>query len=771
MISRTHLWSLLTCLIAGGIALADSPHDAQSQASDKPLFTHSVLDVAYQQYSTGPSSEGSGSPAASGYNALKSGLISLELPQANEIQRKEILNKIQDQGASNALFADEKSPWRALVIKKRVEKTVRNYLLYKYYMAFLLAAKSITQAQNEQEQASLQAEFEYVAELIQDAAQRHARKIGAGETLTSSREEIYAALEEEAQSKGRKFDQALWEKYFGQLQPISAQLKTDCNHNKVLEGEKIVYQELYGPKNTQEQSPNGSWLSGSEIKTLAAEAIQDPSDMPGQVKDVSVHALEFTSKPTLEENQLITKEISWLHAELGKNPQEFKTLFFIGFEKEWTSCLISKSGKTITLTLLDPLNKDRHKEKGIALLADAIQDALSPKASPSPNLDPFLGPKGDKKDGAAPQNYNAPLAHLKDDEIPSLQDLFGEKIPNVVNVCIKQMEQDTPKKSAGTKLKNCLLLYGPPGTGKSTIAQVMARAAGRDIVYAGGGDFRDAYQGSGKAKLDALFAEAKRRGNCIILIDEIDGTSSRLQPHGSTQEDTRAIKSLITTLDQYRQDPDIYVICTTNYPENMDPAILRRFKTIEIPLPDYQKRKKIIDYYLKKNEVVVASKTPDAVSPDFYDKLLSATEGFSGDTLGEMINSAVFEFQAGLEPEYRMNLDFRTKGIDFTNKSIFANLGELLLLPLTPLFMMIGESALDKHLYSQYMHQINLRRDLKENERKNDPTDKYAKEPSFFTRVAKRNYDHATTALENSFWQLVMQAGWKKALQAAGISL
>ena len=90
-----------------------------------------------------------------------------------------------------------------------------------------------------------------------------------------------------------------------------------------------------------------------------------------------------------------------------------------------------------------------------------------------------------------------------------------------------------------------------------------------------------------------------------IMIDEIDGTSSKIEQRGSTEEDNRALKSLITTLDQHRHDPDLFIFCTTNYPDRIDPAIMRRFTTISIPLPKLQGRKKIVERYFNLNGVKV----------------------------------------------------------------------------------------------------------------------------------------------------------------------
>lgn len=775
------------------------PHTDPKNLISEPLHTSISSNIRYSQYLSavygGNDGQGDSGKGSTGYAALNNGMISREIPFAQDQKKAELLAKMQDPALAKALFAEEGSPWRSAIIQKRVENTLKAYLedqqllhlagthtisyqditTMDFYI--LQTQKSVVVINDDIPKAQRQ-EIDYLAHLIPPAAQHlahvHAHK---DNSFKIAPDELYRALSQEAHKtpskSGVHFEKRLFDTHLASLPTLSGELKPGKNHNELYSEGILAHSATYGP--SPEEGLNGSWLSSTELKSLAEAPLMSEHPVGLTHKPSDIHFLEYSPTRPLEERLANSFELSWLRTQLEHKPKEFSTLFLISFDKEWASCFITLSQGTVHFTLVDGLNKDRHLEQGLTELADIIHEALTNKA-PAPKkknddlLKDLLTEKESSPDAKKSDvNYDAPLAHLQDDEIPTLEDLFGEKIPNTVMVSIKHMQKDAPKRSAGTKLKNCLLLYGPPGTGKSTIAQVMARKAGRSIVYAGGGDFRDAYQGSGKAKLDALFAEAKRRKS-IILIDEIDGTSSRLQPHNSTQEDNRAVKALITTLDQHRQDPDVFVICTTNYPENIDPAIMRRFKTIEITLPDYQKRKKIIDYYLKQNNIAVASRTPDALSPDFYDKLLSATDGFSGDALGEMINSAVYEFEGGLEPEHRINIDFRTKGIDLSNKSILANLGELLRLPLTPLFMMIGESALDKHVYSQYRRQIKLRDDLKENERKNDPTDKYAKEP-FFTRLAKRNWDNAGNALERGFWELIIRAGWKKAFNGLSIHI
>ncbi len=761
---------LTICLAGKFYAGPQEPELGNSSAQVDPLYSAKVLQSTYNQYRSTHSGELSlpqGS-ASSGYEALYCGLIMQSVPKAHGEQKTALFEKLQDRSACTARVAD----WRSHVIKNRLEEFFINYLYLKYLHLFQLQVGIMQKALD----GDSLVEIMYVSDLLPGATDRVVKAHGyeAG-TFTLTPQEFYTALEQEAQAKAPRnaFDESICMKYFSELKPISGELRCSNNQHEIYEDKKQVLKETYGPSEDTSDSPDGSWLTALDLKDLAEHKLKNS---PEGTHPKDIHFLEFSETLTPDEHQMNNAELTWLRTQLVKNPHEFQALFLIRFDQEWISCVITKFRQVITFMVTDPQNKDRHTEKGLVVLAQTIQDALTPrKAPPIKNENPLrnLGRvQQEEKPAANKVNYDPPLAHLKDHEIPSLNDFFGEKIPNAVTICIKKMKrQAAPPRPSGIALKNCLLLYGPPGTGKSTIAQLMARAAGRNIVYAGGGDFRDSYQGSGKAKLDAIFAEAKRLGNCVVLIDEIDGTSSRIKSHGSTQEDNRALKSFITSLDQYRYDPDIFVICTTNYIENMDPAVTRRFIPIEVPLPDYAKRKNIINYYLKQNATEIISRTPHALSPDFYDKLISATEGFSGDEIGEMINNAIYEFQEGLKPENpHPNIDFRTQGIDLFNKSIISNLGEFARLPLIPLFMVMGESDLDKHVYSAYMRQVKLRNDLKKNERKNDPSDKYAKEP-FGTRLVNRNYDYATNLVQESFWQILVRGGWKALFNSMGINV
>ena len=598
----------------------------------------------------------------------------------------------------------------ALLITPDLERTVRNKIIYTGKLCVGAAAALATVA------------------LVKHVSNRS--------TISFSRDQLFEALKEQTKTigsnSGVEFTQEVFDTYMPGLDGIRFTLSSDNNQQEIITGTETVMTTAYGPTT----APAGSYATSKELRDTAKKEMAKPSKvlapLPKPVPKLSV--LEYSQKDDMEELFMNNLELTVISDALSKHPRSYTSVMLLGKEletgtKEWISCTIVKSGKNVQIIITDPLNKDRLQDATVQRVKKAVEDGLLKKVTlPKNDADGDLfalgGEPTKKKNDSkeAEVNYDAPLAQIPLEELETLEDLFGGNVPNLIKVRINQLtnhEFSTTPVSA--RIKNCIILYGPPGTGKSTIAQVLSRTCGWDIVYAGGGDFRTAYQGSGKAKLDALFAEAKKRKPCVVLIDEIDGTTSKLQPNGSTQEDNRAIKALITTLDQHRYDPDIFVICTTNYPENIDPAVLRRFNSIEISLPDYKTRRRIFEKFFVKLNISIGTGDDKAVTPSFFDKIISATDGFSGDKIIDMLVNAKFESDADLQAEASIGFSWRLKGINIRNKSILSNLGQTLLLPLAPLFHMLPDSEMDKHIYTQYIRHVKQTDDIENLEWMKDP--------------------------------------------------
>jgi transitional endoplasmic reticulum ATPase len=85
----------------------------------------------------------------------------------------------------------------------------------------------------------------------------------------------------------------------------------------------------------------------------------------------------------------------------------------------------------------------------------------------------------------------------------------------------------------------------------------------------------------------------------------------------------------------------VIVLAATNRADMIDPALLRpgRFdKIIQIPMPDKESRKRILEISTEDIPIVKDANSPDYVN---FGKLAEATDGFSGADVAAIANTAV----------------------------------------------------------------------------------------------------------------------------------
>lgn len=147
---------------------------------------------------------------------------------------------------------------------------------------------------------------------------------------------------------------------------------------------------------------------------------------------------------------------------------------------------------------------------------------------------------------------------------------------------------------------NGMLLYGPPGCGKTYFAEKFAEESGFNYKFIKASDLGSIYVHGGQGKIAELFDKARRKAPIIICFDEFDAMvpdrSSRSAEHISGE-----VNEFLSQLNNCAKD-GIFVIGTTNQPEMIDPAVLRKGRidiSVYIPAPDKQTRKLMFDLYLK----------------------------------------------------------------------------------------------------------------------------------------------------------------------------
>ena len=188
----------------------------------------------------------------------------------------------------------------------------------------------------------------------------------------------------------------------------------------------------------------------------------------------------------------------------------------------------------------------------------------------------------------------------------------------------------------GGRIPRGVLLLGPPGTGKTLLARAIAGEADVPFFSINGSEFIEMFVGVGAARVRELFESAKKAAPAIIFIDEIDAVG-RVRGSGlggGHDEREQTLNQLLSEMDGFDQRDLVVVVAATNRPDVLDPALLRpgRFdRRVVVDLPELAARRAILGVHVRGKPVA-----PEVE----LDELASATPGFSGADLANLVNEA-----------------------------------------------------------------------------------------------------------------------------------
>jgi len=220
-----------------------------------------------------------------------------------------------------------------------------------------------------------------------------------------------------------------------------------------------------------------------------------------------------------------------------------------------------------------------------------------------------------------------------------------------------------------------ILLHGASGTGKTMLAKAVATESEANFVSVRGPELLSKWVGESERGIREIFKRARQSSPCVIFFDEIDSIAPIRGGGAETQVTERVVSQLLTELDGMQDMHGVVVLAATNRADMIDPALLRpgRFdKIIQIPLPDKESRKRILEIncgadvlcaikeeFRKKEgeseeksmkrlreECEKAKLIPfdsETSSPDYvnFGQLAEATDGFSGADVAAVANTAV----------------------------------------------------------------------------------------------------------------------------------
>ena len=215
----------------------------------------------------------------------------------------------------------------------------------------------------------------------------------------------------------------------------------------------------------------------------------------------------------------------------------------------------------------------------------------------------------------------------------------------------------------GVTIPNGMLLYGPPGCGKTFFAKHFAEEVGFNFMCITPATLKSRYVNATQENIAKMFKEAVENAPTVIFIDEMN----ELVPNrddGKVHEMSRsAVNEMLAQMDR-TGEKGVFIIGATNYPNMIDPAILRAGrldKKYYVGVPDSDARMALFKLYLKKR--------PYDFGLD-YNQLADMTQGYVSADIQLIVNDAS---RNALRQHSKITMDLLKTAILNTKPSLSTN--------------------------------------------------------------------------------------------------
>jgi transitional endoplasmic reticulum ATPase len=152
--------------------------------------------------------------------------------------------------------------------------------------------------------------------------------------------------------------------------------------------------------------------------------------------------------------------------------------------------------------------------------------------------------------------------------------VLAESVKRDLQSIIGLLDDPTRTRFLGLDVPTGLLLVGPPGTGKTLIASLIASQTKRSFYPLTTASVLGGGVGDSVKRVATLFARAKEHSPSIVFIDEMDG----LLPANNrylAQHDVQLVEQFLIEISGLQPENNVFLVGTTNFPENIDPRVLR----------------------------------------------------------------------------------------------------------------------------------------------------------------------------------------------------
>lgn len=199
--------------------------------------------------------------------------------------------------------------------------------------------------------------------------------------------------------------------------------------------------------------------------------------------------------------------------------------------------------------------------------------------------------------------------------------------------------------------------YGAPGCGKTFLIEAFASKMmdkGFKFIRLLGGDIHASLVGVAEKTVQIAFQEAIDNEPCIIFIDEIENVCVSRKQHNAEGHEKRLTVAFLEAYNLLREaGKRVIFMGATNYPSQVDEAMLDRITLVPIPLPDEEIR---AEYFSRKFASL-------SIEPGFtFPEMADVTDNYSFRDMDrlvgyvrERIRQRVIEQYKVITPEGQVN--------------------------------------------------------------------------------------------------------------------
>ena len=172
-----------------------------------------------------------------------------------------------------------------------------------------------------------------------------------------------------------------------------------------------------------------------------------------------------------------------------------------------------------------------------------------------------------------------------------------DDVKHMLSDCVRDASMEALNRYLKIPSMKSFFFDGPPGCGKTYIIEAFAHELmqqGYKFMSLSSADIHSKFSGEADKIVQRAFREAVDNAPCILFMDEVDGVcQNRNLPNLSDFN----MQLTTTFLNAYNglsranaEQKSVIFIGATNYPANVDAAMLDRVELVRIPLPEEEVR-------------------------------------------------------------------------------------------------------------------------------------------------------------------------------------